>query len=92
MSNDINETMHGIYKYGHALINSDLGYQQWDSKYITRNIKLRHISLLLFRNLFMKKDQIKLKICVMDIISKTLEGCQFSSLGGYKNDAKLYVL
>lgn len=30
----------------------------------------------------MKKDQIKLKICVMDIISKTLEGCQFSSLGG----------
>lgn len=61
-------------------------------KYITRNIKLRHISLLLVRNLFMKKDQIKLKICVMDIISKTLEGCQFSSLGGYKNDAKLYVL
>lgn len=51
-------------------------------KYITRNIKLRHISLLLVRNLFMKKDQIKLKICVMDIISKTLEGCQFSSLGG----------
>lgn len=33
MSNDINETMHGVYKYGHALINSDLGYQQWDSKF-----------------------------------------------------------
>lgn len=24
---------HGVYKYGHALINSDLGYQQWDSKF-----------------------------------------------------------
>lgn len=33
MSNDINETMHGVYKYGHALINLDLGYQQWDSKF-----------------------------------------------------------